>query len=365
MQFKYPKNQDQIELIKAAGSKDLVTAAKAQEIMAKALSPVVKEVLNNVGTASLIYETVEYLESEAPVYPLDLYYDEGQGFVTVTQQGRAGSLATSEVVGVDDLQFTTALVDSAVSMKKNYARFGNLDVASKTITRMTQELLLQQENYSWNVITKALAESSSNGADHVIDVDSANNLGINDFNRLLTLFDDINASFSGGTSIESTYGLTDLFLSPVAMEKIRAMAYQPINTKGANHTTGAADSGVTQLPDEIRKAFFQSGSAPSIFGVTLHKLQELGDNKKYSALFDTYFSAAGGTFATTDQILIGLDLTRSAFIRPVSVESEVGSSVAIQVDDQFTAREDKMGWYAKIEEGRLALDAKAIIGLKM
>lgn len=369
MNIKFDKTNEKLnQMIIAAGSKNREESLKVQELLAVFLQPVVKQVLDNIGTASLIYKDVAYPESQRPEYPLDLYYDEGENYITTWQQGRAGHLATSEVSGLDTLRLTTYVIESAYSLKKQYARHANLDVIAKALDRMVQEILLKQEEHAWNVIMKALAEAESNGADHIITSTTQDAFTVHDFNRLMTLFDDINTSFSGGSTLGTYYGLSDMFVSPVVMEKIRALAYQPINTQGANQVAGTNTSGVIGLPENVRESFFRTGVAPELFGVTLHKLVELGDNKKYSALFDTYIGAStvahsSSQFATDDQIVVGLDLTRDAFIRPIAVESETGSTISVMVDDQFVARQDMMGWYTKMEEGRACIDGKTIVGI--
>lgn len=363
-------NADQVALIKAAGSRNQAEALEAQEILAQFLSPVVKEVLQNVGTSPLIYSDMEYMEGDRPEYPLDLYYDRGEAEVTVFEQQGDRGLASNHIQSGGTYKFTTYTLSSAVDISKNYARFGNLDVVGKLITKLTQEIQIKQDRYAWNVVMAALANASTGSADHIITTGTQDTLAIDDFNNLIELFDNINQSFSGGTTLGSYYGPTDIFLSHVAMSKIRAMAYNPINTKGANQTAGANTSGVIGMPEADRAAFFRSGQAPELFGLTFHKLLELKDNGPYSQLFDTYIGSStvahsSSQFATDDQVIIALDLSRDAFVRAVSVDSEIGSSVVVNVDDQYAARQDLMGWYVDIEEGRLCIDARCIAALVM
>lgn len=367
--IKFDKNnQDQVDLIKAAGSRNMIEAKEAQQILAQFLSPVVKEVIETVGTASLIYEDMEFQENQRPEFPLDIYYDKGEGEISVFEQQTDRGLASNHIQSGGTYKFTTYKLGSAFDISKNYARFGNLDIVAKAITRMSQEILQKQEDHAWSVIMAALANASTGGADHIITTGTQDTLGIDDFNNLLELFDEINQSYSGGTSLGSYYGATDIFLSHTAMSKIRAMSYNPLNTLGANQVAGTNASGVIGMPDADRAAFFRSGRAPEIFGMTFHKLLELKDNGRYSQLFDTYIGSStvahgSSQFATDDQIVVAVDLSRDAFYRAVSVDSEIGSSVVVNVDDQYSARDDKMGWYTDIEEGRVCIDAKVLAGM--
>ena len=88
------------------------------------------------GTASNIFVDSQFDEDDSPSYPLDLYYGEGEGHVTVWSQNMAGGLPTSEVSGMQEVKIATYRLDSAVSFNKRYARRARLDVISKAIERM-------------------------------------------------------------------------------------------------------------------------------------------------------------------------------------------------------------------------------------
>jgi hypothetical protein len=113
-----------------------------------------------------------------------------------------------------------------------------------------------------------------------------------------------------------------------------------------------------------------------IWGVTLHELLELGAGAKYNVLFKelagaTQYSIPGvgspSAFDNAgdgkDQILIGIDRSRRSFIRTLAVNAETGGSFNLRPDDQFLARSGKVGFYGGLEEGRVALDAKAVAGI--
>ena len=55
MQIQLKKTAEQIELIKAMGSKNSAVAREATEAIAAFLAPVLKKVLMTAGTASTIY----------------------------------------------------------------------------------------------------------------------------------------------------------------------------------------------------------------------------------------------------------------------------------------------------------------------
>jgi hypothetical protein len=50
-------------------------------------------------------------------------------------------------------------------------------------------------------------------------------------------------------------------------------------------------------------------------------------------------------------------------LRPVAIQSEGRGQVKVLPDDQFLARSQKVGFYSYVEEGRVAVDARAAVGL--
>ncbi len=372
--IKLTEKPEQIELIKAMGSKNPQTSREATEAVAAFLTPVIKEVLKTLGTASRIYRDAEFDEDADPSIPLDLFYNEGAGYVTVWSQHMAGGLPTSQVSGVAELKFATYRLDSAVSFNKRYARKSRLDVVSRAIERLLQEVLIKQERNAWAVVVKALAEASTtpvggSALKHAFRAATAGSFQLKDLNSLMVRIKRINESFSGNTPVQPySNGITDLFVSPEIKGQIRAFAYNPVDTSAANT--------VQNLPENLREEIYRNAGMQSIYGVNINELIELGVGKKYNTLFDSaagstaYVDAAGGNSAqfngASEEILIGVDNTRGAFIRPVARNAETGSTFSVLPDGQFDmygSRVEKVGWYGSIEEGRICIDGRAVCGL--
>jgi hypothetical protein len=369
MKITLEKNAEQIDLIKRIGSDDRAIAGEAQEAFASMVGGVAQEVLRQAGTAGRIFTDIEYDENENPSIPFDLFYNKSDGHVKVWSQNTAGGLPSSQVSGMDELKFQPYTLDSAVNVLVKWMKKGRLDVAAKAIEWMTQELLVKQERNAWAVLLKALAEGSSNGADHILAAGTANVLKLEDLNKLLTLSRRINDSFASGTPANfSSKGITDLFVSPEITEQIRGFTYQPMNTLGA---AGASVSGTNAptvaLDDATRRELFTNAGAQELYGIIITEMIEFGISQKYNTLFDVFSSVVppgGGTFATaTDEVLVGMDLTRDTFFRPVATQAEGGGQYTTMVDDQFTLRSGRVGWFTKLEEGRVVGDARALTGL--
>jgi hypothetical protein len=358
MKIKLKNTPEQVELVKAIGSRDVTVAREASEAFAAFIGPVVSKVLMQAGTASAIYTDAPYDADDNPSLPLDLWFDQSQDYVTVWSQSVAGGLPSSSVEGFSELKISTYRLDAAVSFLKRYARTGRIDVVSKAVERMSNEVLVKQERNAWAVVLKALAEAKTpavgknNGVDggQIINSATAGTFNLGDLNNLMTLVKRINTSYAGGTTTDS-YGLTDLFISPEIKADIRAFAYQPFTTGGG-----------TNLPDAAREEIYRGAGSQELYGVTLHELVELGVGAKYSALFNAFKGTQ--TFNdTASELIVGLDLSREGFIRPIARQAENGGTFTVLPDDQFVARSEKTGFYGSLEEGRVCIDARTVAGL--
>jgi hypothetical protein len=160
------------------------------------------------------------------------------------------------------------------------------------------------------------------------------------------------------------------------VEKIRAMAYQPINTLAPNGAAvGATSQPVTLVDPEREKIFGQAGMT-EFYGISIMEILELGVGKRFNDVFDTVAgttdylnhgsTTASSAFAgATEEIIVGLDRTRDAMVRAIAVDSESGSEFNLVADDQFSNRQQRIGYYGSLEEGRMVLDDRALVGLIM
>lgn len=382
MKLKLKATPEQVELIKRVGSKDRLVCAEASEAFAAFISDVTLKVLNQAGTAGMIYDDLVFDPDDNPSIPLDLYYDVNAGNITVWSQQIAGGLATSQPAGVNEMKISTYTLGSAISFLKKYARKSRLDVIAAGVKRMSQELLIKQERNAWSVIMKAVAEAKTTngrpataGTNHVIRATTAGTFLIDDLNDLMVRVKRTRVSFANGTPDGNSTRLTDMFVSPEIMGQIRGFAYNPLNSTAGPTSTVGTPVGSTvgiPLPESMREQIFRNVGASELFGVNFVELTELGVGQKYNTVFDNYADAtayltlAGGGSAVfagaSEEILVGFDLGAEAFKRAV-VKDENSSILSTQVDDQFVARQDTVGWWTQIEEGRCCISAQGCFGL--
>jgi len=365
MKITLKNTPEQVELVKAMASRNRDVAYEAQTALAEFIGPVLAEVINNAPALSNLFTTLQYNADDNPSIPLDLYFDiSDEDYVQVYSQSRAGGLPTSEVLPTSaELKIATYSLDSAVSFDRRYAAKSRMDVVAKTMTRVAQEILLKQNTISANVIMKALANASTNGLGHVISAHTPDRFTLADLNALLTRSKRIVTSFVGGTpDARQGRGMTDIIVSPEIVEELRAIAYNPINTKAAPQGLGGpVTNSNVRTADVIAEEAYRAAGAPEFYGINVIELNEFGDKQKFNAI---YGAAAGGGFnPENDQIVVGIDRSRESLIRPVAIDSENGGEFNLIADDQYSIRQNKIGYFGSLEEGRIVLDNRALVGV--
>ena len=379
MKITLKNTPEQVELVKAMASRDRNVAYEAQTALAEFIGPVLVEVINQAPALSNLFTSLQYNSDDNPSIPLDLYFDVAdEDYVQVYSQTRAGGMPTSEVQPTSaELKVATYSLDSAVSFDRRYAAKSRMDVVAKTMTRVAQEILLKQNTISAQVILKALANAETQGIKHVFSSAAVSRFVLADLNALLTRAKRISPSFVGGTpDVRSGRGITDIICGPEIVEELRAIAYNPINTKNAPVGSAIKDS-VQTHPDIAAQAFNAAG-APEFYGIGIIELNEFGgfganQEQKFDTIFAThagateYPTALGegtATFAAaTDALIIGIDRTRESLVRPVATDAENGAEFNLIADDQYSIRQSKIGYFGSLEEGRIILDDRALSGV--
>lgn len=370
MKITLKRTPEQIELVKAMASRNRTVAYEAQVALAEFIGPVLAEVINQAPTLSNLFTTLQFNADDNPSIPLDLYYDiNDEDYIKVYSQAHAGGLPTNQVLPTaSEMKIATYGLDTAVSFDRRYAAKSRMDVVSKTFTRAAQEILAKQETTSASLIMGSLAEATTNSTDHVRKTATTNGrFVLDDINKLMTLAKRIQASFLGGSPAGGTAkGITDLIVSPEIVEELRAMAYNPINTAAAPYASSLADS--IAAPDELRMSVYNNAGLPEFYGISIMEILELGAGKKFTDVFQTASegsdaSTAAGGFADGDDIVIGLDRSRESLIRAVAVDEDSGGEFNLIADDQYSIRQQKIGYFGSLEEGRMVLDNRALVGV--
>ena len=370
MKITLKRTPEQVELVKAMASRNRNVAYEAQVALAEFIGPVLAEVLNQAPTVSNLFQTLQFDADDNPSIPLDLYYNiSDEDYVQIWSQSHAGGLPSNQVLPTaSELKLATYSLDTAVDFDRRYAAKSRMDVVSKTFTRVAQNILIKQETTSATLLMTALANATTNSLNHVQKTVQDDRFLLADLNELLTLAKRINTSWIGGTPTTRTKGITDLLCSPEIVEDLRAMAYNPINTVEADGTAAGAQQGIAG-PDEMRMDIYRNAGIPQFYGISIMELNELGANQKFTDLF----TAQGGSytrpdgsgseaFANGDDIVVGVDRSKDSLIRAVATDSESGSEFTLLADDQYSIRQNKIGYFGSVDEGRVVLDNRVLVG---
>lgn len=375
MEITLKHTDEQVELVKAMASTNRDVAYEAQAALAKFIAPVLAQVVNQAPTLSNKFQSFTFNADDNPSFPLDLYYDvTDEDYIQTWSQSLAGGLPTNQVQPThSEMKFTTYRLDSAISFDRKYASKSRMDVVGKSMTRIAQEVMMKQEATSANLVLGALSEAETNGTKHVLDA-AGKRLILDDFNKLLTLSKRVHTSWAGGSpEVGGRRGVTDLIVSPEVIEGIRAMAYNPINTETsiAGEAATKADKNSHLATDAQREALWSNSGIPEFFGIRLQEMHELGLGQKFNDVFHTV-AAAGGAAGlessfdkATQEIIIGLDASVQSLWRAVAVDADNGSEFSLLVDDQYSVRQGKIGYYGSLEEGRMILDNRALYGIRI
>ena len=379
MKITLKNTPEQVELIKAMASRNKAVAYEAQTALAEFIGPVLAEVINQAPALSNLFTTVQYSADDNPSIPLDLYFDvSDEDYVQVFSQTRAGGLPTSEVLPTaSELKIATYSLDSAVSFDRRYAAKSRMDVVAKTMTRVAQEILMKQNTISANVIMKAIGGSTNgsavtNGKNHVFECAVNNRFLLADLNSMITRSKRIITSSRGGTpDARSGKGVTDIICSPEVVEELRAVAYNPINSSNAAGDAPSAGQEVRSA-DGIAMQAFNAAGAPEFYGINVIELNEFGVGERFNTLFGDNSSnalkkadgtAGNNAFAgSTDELILGIDRSRESLVRPVAIDEDNGGEFNLIADDQYSIRQNKIGYFGSLEEGRVVLDKRALIG---
>jgi hypothetical protein len=377
MEITLKRTDEQVELVKAMASSNRDIAYEAQAALAKFIAPVLAEVVNQAPTLANKFQSFTFNSEDNPSFPLDLYYDvTDEDYIYTWSQSLAGGLPTNQVQPThSEMKFTTYRLDSAISFEKRYAAKSRMDVIGKSMTRIAQEIMIKQETTSANLLLGALAEAKTDGVSHIHSSDHGK-LMLEDFNKLITLSKRIHKSWYGGTPADGARrGVTDLLVSPEVIENLRSLAYNPVNTSAGvrvGDASGTADSSIAAT-DSMREGLWRNAGIPEFFGIRLQEFSELGKGQRFNDVFGSMITAAGNkkavdSFDATDdgnEIIIGLDSSVSSLWRAVATDSDTGSEFSLAVDDQYSVRQGKIGYYGSLEEGRVILDNRALYGIKI
>lgn len=317
------------DLLVRSGSANREVALPANREFAKALELPLRKGLLSGDILDGIFEPVQLAPGAAPEFPLDfLSPGTERDFVAYTIPNHG--YVPERHVESDYVMVPTYDVGSSIDYLLKYARDARWDVVGRAMEVLEGSFVKKMNDDGWHTLLAA-------GVDRnivVFDSDAASNQFTK---RLVSLLKTVMRRNGGGNSASNNRGmLTDLYVSPEAMEDIRSW-------------------GVDQVDEVTRREIYTAadGSLNRIFGVNLHDLDELGVGQEYQ-LF--YSGVLLGTMPGGDsEVVVGLDLSkRDSFIMPVREQVQI-------YEDETLHRQKRAGFYGWAEIGYAVLDNRRVV----
>lgn len=317
------------DLLVRSGSPRKEESVAANAEIAKALELPLRQGVLNGNILDGIFEPITLAQSATPEFPLDLLAPGTEkDFVAYTLPNH-GYIPERHVES-DYVMVPTYDVGASIDYLLKYARDARWDVVGRAMEVLEGSFVKKMNDDGWHTLLAA-------GLDrNIVVYDSDATAGLFS-KRLVSLMKTVMRRNGGGNSASTNRGiLTDLYVSPEAMEDIRNWNVDQVDEFTRREIYTAAD-----------------GTVNRVFGVNLHDLDELGEGQEYQLY---YSGALGGSMPGSKvEMVVGLDLRkRDSFIMPIREQVQI-------YEDDTLHRQKRAGFYGWAEQGFAVLDNRRVI----
>lgn len=323
-------DQEFIDLIVRSGHPtDRSIALAAQAELAEALQEPLRQGILVGDIATGIFESRLFAPGAMVKFPLDLLNPgEEKDHVAYTNPG--GGLIPQRTVEGDTLMVPTYGITGSIDWYLEYAFEANWDVVGRAMQVLEASFVKKLNDDGWHTILGAVADRN------ILVFDSDATAG-QFTKRLVSLLKTIMVRHGGGNTASLRRArLTDLYVSPEALDDIR-------------------NWGIDQVDELTRREIFMApdGGVNRVFQVNLHDLVEFGEGQEYQNYFT---DTLGGSLAASDvELVIGLDLLNNdSFLMPVKQEVTI-------FEDPGLHRQQKAGFYGWGNFGFAVLDQRRCV----
>jgi hypothetical protein len=279
-----------------------------------------------------IFQPVDLTAGQAPEFPLDILAPGTEKDYVAYTIPSTGRIPERHVEG-DYVMVITYEVASSIDWALKFSRDARWDVVGRAMQILEGGFVLKANRDGWHTILAAGVGRN------LVVYDDAATPGLFT-KRLISLGKTTMRRKAGGNVTSINKGrLTDLYLSPESLEDIRSWD-------------------LTQIDDFTRREIFQATgeddeTLPSIFGVNLHDVDELGIGQELQAY---YQNTLGGTFPGSKvELAVGLDLyNKDSFVNPIRTPVEI-------FEDPTFHRQRRAGVYGWGEHGFGVLDSRRVL----
>lgn len=317
------------DLLIRSGSARKEESVAANAEFAKALELPLRQGVLNGNILDGIFEPIQLAQSATPEFPLDLLAPGTEkDFVAYTIPNHG--YVPEKHVESDYVMVPTYDVGASIDYLLKYARDARWDVVGRAMEVLEGSFVKKMNDDGWHTLLAA-------GLDRNIVVYDSDAVAGLFSKRMVSLMKTVMRRNGGGNSASTNRGmLTDLYVSPEAVEDIRNWNVDQVDEVTRREIYTAADGAVNR-----------------VFGVNLHDLDELGEGQEYQLY---YTSALGGALPGSKvELVVGLDLRkRDSFIMPIREQVQI-------FEDDTLHRQKRAGFYGWAEQGFAVLDNRRVI----
>lgn len=317
------------KLLRDSGSTNRAVAEPAQYNLAKAIELPLRQGVLVGDVVRFIYEAVRIEPGGSIEWPLDLLAPgEEDEFVAFTNPGN-GRIPERSVEG-DYVMIPTYSIASSIDWLLKFAREARYDIVGRALQVLEASVVKKINDDGWHTLITAAADRNI----LVYDADASAGQFTK---RLISLMKVVMRRNGGGNTASVKRGrLTDVFLSPEAIEDIR-------------------NWGVDQVDDVTRREIFLSedGGITRLYSVNLHDMDEFGQGQEYQ---NFYSNQLGAALQTSDvELVVGVDLVnKDSFVMPIKQEFEMYPDPALH-------RQQREGYYGWGDYGFAVLDNRRVV----
>ncbi|RKY43057.1 MAG: hypothetical protein DRP85_00750 [Candidatus Makaraimicrobium thalassicum] len=325
--------EEERELLRKAASNDLEERKKYQRALAQVLDGAFRGAVLEDDTLNGVFQRVVLEPGVDPRFPLHfLSPGEEEDYVAfvIAKEGAP----PQRLIEGDEVYVPTYTISNSIDIARKYVRDARWDVVADAMDVLKYGFTRKLNDDGWHTIISAAVENG-----RVVDSSAAAGTFTK---KLLTGMMTAIKRFPGGRRSK----LTDLFLSPEALADIRNWSQ-------------------AEVDDITRHEIFRGeglAGLPTIFGVRLHELQELGEGQRFQTYIEStdgpnkasWFVAGGDT---DKEFCIGLDASDWALRTRKFVVRE---DLQLYEDDTLL-RSNRVGWFGFMEIGFAVLDNRFLV----
>ena len=317
------------QVLRTSGSMKKEEALNATAEFAKALELPLRQGVLSGDILNGIFEPIQLQVNATPEFPLDFIAPGSEKDYVAYTIPNHGYIPQRNVEG-DYVMVPVYDIGASIDWNLKYARDARWDVIGRAMEVFQAQFVKKLNDDGWHTLLASAVDRN------IVVVDSDANPG-QFTKRLVSLGKTVVRRNGGGNTTSINRGkLTDLFVSPEAIEDIR-------------------NWNVDQVDEFTRRDIFLSedGVLTRIFGVNLHDIDELGEGQEYQ-LYS--LNQLGVTLpANKVELMLGLDLRRrDSFVMPIREQVQV-------FEDDTLHRQKRGGIYGWAEQGFAALDNRRVI----